>query len=341
MVEQRRDDPGREGLVAAYTRFGRTEARANSPIYERLSEEVAASSPLIDYLLELPEARRQPNLFFAAARLVAGADPVSAGQLEDLVRNDGLQIHRLMLNRTTQTNEPARCAVLLPILARIDGPVALLEVGASAGLCLLPDCYGYSYGKHLLHPADPTHGAFFNCKAGEGVPIPARLPQVVWRRGLDLNPLSVHNVEDIAWLEALIWPGQAERLERFRGAVKVARRLNPDVHRGDLLHDLEVLAASAPVGATLVIYHSAVLTYVQQQAARDRFASQAMELADVWISNEAAGVFPEIAVTLDGPPRSGQFLLAMNRRPTAWTGPHGQSIDWIADPADEEVKFTS
>jgi hypothetical protein len=48
-----------------------------------------------------------------------------------------------MLAQSTQTNEPGRCAALLPMLARLPEPLALLEVGASAGLCLLPDFYTY------------------------------------------------------------------------------------------------------------------------------------------------------------------------------------------------------
>ena len=50
-----------------------------------------------------------------------------------------------MRERRTQTNEPRRCATLLPALAQLDGPLALLEVGASAGLCLYPDRYSYRY----------------------------------------------------------------------------------------------------------------------------------------------------------------------------------------------------
>ncbi len=40
------------------------------------------------------------------------------------------------MSKRTQTNEPGRCAVLLPLLAALPQPLALLEVGASAGLCL-------------------------------------------------------------------------------------------------------------------------------------------------------------------------------------------------------------
>ena len=40
----------------------------------------------------------------------------------------------MILARRTQTNEPARCAVLLPALAQLPQPLALIEAGASAGL---------------------------------------------------------------------------------------------------------------------------------------------------------------------------------------------------------------
>ena len=61
----------------------------------------------------------------------------------------------MMLKRTTQTNEPARCAVFLPLLTGLPQPLALIEVGASAGLCLLPDRYGYDWeeGRVLARPA--------------------------------------------------------------------------------------------------------------------------------------------------------------------------------------------
>jgi hypothetical protein len=52
--------------------------------------------------------------------------------------------------RSTQTNEPGRTASILPVLAQIDaaeGPLALIEVGASAGLCLYPDRYSYRFAR--------------------------------------------------------------------------------------------------------------------------------------------------------------------------------------------------
>lgn len=47
------------------------------------------------------------------------------------------------------------------------------------------------------------------------MPLPAGVPEVTWRAGLDLNPLDVADDDDVRWLERLIWPGEAGRVERY------------------------------------------------------------------------------------------------------------------------------
>ena len=58
-------------------------------------------------------------------------------RLRALVCRNSAGLAEVMLARRTQTNEPARCATLLPALALLPPPLALIEVGASAGLILL------------------------------------------------------------------------------------------------------------------------------------------------------------------------------------------------------------
>jgi hypothetical protein len=54
-------------------------------------------------------------------------------------------------------------------------------------------------------------------------------------------------------------------------------------------------------------------------------------LSDVWISNEAPRVFPDIAARAGTPGPPGHFLLAVNGAPVAWTDPHGASIEWLGE----------
>lgn len=320
----------RKRIADRYATFAADEARGSSEIYERLAQAVAGSPDVLEFLATLPAERRQPNLFLAAVRHLFGV-PNGERQLIDIVRRKHESIRELMLSRTTQTNEPARCAVLLPLLARLPQPLALLEVGASAGLCLLPDRYGYDYGMARLEP--PTKDAHsppvFECRASGAVPIPSALPIIAWRAGIDLNPIDVNATAETAWLETLVWPGQEERVHRLRAALAVAQAEPPRIVKGNLLTDLAALMAEAPECATLVVFHTAVLAYVASEIHREQFAQAMRGSRAVWISNEAPSVFPDIARAAPPTPRRGLFLLAINGRAVAWTGPHGESIAWF------------
>jgi hypothetical protein len=216
-------------------------------------------------------------------------------------------------------------------LAQLPQPLALLEVGASAGLCLIPDRYGYDYGALRIEPAASAGVAapVFPCATRGAVPLPTRVLEIAWRAGLDLNPINLHAAEEVAWLETLVWPGQEGRVERLRAAIAVARLDLPNIVRGNLLTDLGPLMAAAPKDATLVVFHTATLAYVASQAIRDRFAATVRAGGAFWISNEAPFLFPSFAETAPPAPAPGRFLLALNGKPLAWTGAHGQSIDWF------------
>ena len=327
--------PDSEELAAIarrYERFATAEARGLSLIYEQLALAVAGSSELLAFLGSVPSDRRQPNLFLAAVRHVSGV-PRDGNEMEEIVRTHAPRIREVMLSRTTQTNEPARCAGLLPVLAGLSQPLALVEVGASAGLCLLPDRYGYDYGAHRLEPPSspgPAAAPIFQCAANAATPLPLALPKVGWRCGLDLNPLDLHSPAEMAWLETLVWPGQGHRAQNLRAAIDVARADPPRVRQGDLLTDLPAIAALSPKEMQLVVYHTAVLGYVGSRSDRDAFAKAVRQTGAVWISNEAPSVFPELARVAPPPPHPGYFLLAVDGKPVAWTGPHGQSIEWFA-----------
>src|SRR5690348_11065781 len=142
-------------LSGVYARFAAHEARGRSPLYEELARGVAEDRQLLLLLVALPEVKQQPNLLFAAVRYVCG---IAEGweQFRGWVLERRDEVMDVIRTRRTQTNEPARCATLLPLLARLPQPLALLEVGAAAGLCLLPDCYAYDFDGHRVPPSRST-----------------------------------------------------------------------------------------------------------------------------------------------------------------------------------------
>lgn len=326
-----------------YADFAEHEA-VDSPLFADWARGVAEDPDLLALLAELPESKRQPNLVFAAARW-HGADTRPTGDhraLQEVLLTEWPAVRSTIESRATQTNEAGRCATLLPQLARIEGPIALLEVGPSAGLCLLPDRYSYLFtaggSDALLHevtrldPADGPSPVVLEC-ALTGIEPPARLPEVVWRGGLDLNPLDVQDDDAMAWLQTLVWPGHEERAQRLAGAIGVARELVAGgggpagtgaalhLRRGDLAEDLPALVAEARAAvpeATVVVQHSAVLAYVPAEVRR-RFVEVVQREADVWLSNEGSSILPG----MPEPPRRPAFVLARDGQAVAFTQPHG------------------
>ncbi|MEV4413330.1 DUF2332 domain-containing protein [Catellatospora sp. NPDC049609] len=320
---------GDEALAQTYRTFAQRELAGRSPSYERLCTAIAEDPAALAMLGELPLAKRQPNLLLGAVRLLGGPVGDYPAFREFLLAN-WASVSREMLDRSTQTNEAGRCATLLPVLAALPQPLALLEVGASAGLCLYPDRYRYRFGDG--EPFGPADGPLLECAVDGPVPVPAEVPRVVWRAGIDLNPLDVTDPGDVRWLESLIWPEHADRRERLVAAAAIAAGDPPALVRGDLNESLLALAEQAPADATLVVFHTAVLAYLDT-AGVERFTGQMAELArrrpgTVWVSNEAAAVVPQVARQVAGDVPRGRFVLAVDGRPVAFTMGHGQGIEW-------------
>ncbi len=164
------DWAGHEGEATSrrYRSMAERQLRGSSPTYERLCLGVADDREVLALLDTLPAPKRQPNLLLAAARFLAGPVEAYAPFREWVVGHWG-ELSATMSARRTQTNEARRCAVLLPALAALGGPLALLEVGASAGLCLYPDRYAYRYGDGRVIGSSPV---VLDCHSSGPVPIP-------------------------------------------------------------------------------------------------------------------------------------------------------------------------
>jgi hypothetical protein len=308
-------------VASRYADFAAREAHGVSATYERLALAVAGDPDLLALLGTLSPAKQQPQLLFAVVRFLGG--PVEDPQeFHDFALTHWAAIARHMTTKATQTNEAGRCALLLPVLSALPQPLALLEVGAAAGLCLYPDRYSYAYNDHAIGAAEPM----LRCDL-TGTVAPTRRPEVVWRAGLDLNPLDVSSADDVAWLDALIWPEHHHRRDRLRAAVRIAAQDPPLLVPGDLVDDLPDLVAQAPTGATLVVFHTSVLYQVPPDH-RARFLKLASTLPGHWICVEA----PDVVTYPHLPPAPDSALhnvLGLDGTPLAWTRGHGQSMTWF------------
>ena len=322
------------GIQQRYRQFAETECKGYSDLYYRLALSVSVDDEVAAFIAAMDEP--QPNLFLASIQLLTGptAMPATGPELRAFVERRRVEVRAVVRARRTQTNEVGRCAVLLPALP--PGPLALVEVGASAGLCLLFERYAYEFGSTRLGSASSAVRLY--CTATGPVPLPQAVPRIVWRRGLDLRPIDVHDDDAVRWLLACVWPEHHERRRRLERAIAAARADPPVVSAGDLVDDLPALLAEAPDDAQLVVFHSAVLSYVsreRRQAFTDVLAHASKRRDIIWLANEAAGVVPELPAA--APSGSLRFLLGRTRFANgqrrsellALAHPHGAALAWL------------
>lgn len=328
-----------DDVAGRYSDFAEFEVRGRTPVYLSWAQGISRDPHTCALIARLPRIKRQPALVFASARHAGAPETEDYPAFRDFVHGHWPEIEQIALTHSTQTNEAKRCAVLLPFLSLLPGPLSLVEMGTSAGLCLFPDRYAYRYtldgGEPLeLRPPGSDSGTpVMDCDLRDGVPRPRSVPEVVHRGGVDLSPIDPADADSRAWLRSLIWPGQqSERVPRLDSALDIAA-LNlggadpAQVITGDLVEKVEESVAACPAGSTPVVFHTAVLGYLEPPA-RAEFARRVTGLDCVWISVEGVTLLPDVAAQVPESIRRhrGIFVVAVNGRPLATAHGHG---DWV------------
>jgi hypothetical protein len=331
---------------------------ARAPLYARLARYAASHAEIAALLLQAPPTQRTPVLLFAAVhdlRLAgkgtelalfypnltttpADGDPGPA--FSRFVAEHTGELAETVATRHTQTNEIGRCALLLPALAGVAdevGPLALLDVGASAGLTLLLDRYHYVYepGGAVGGPGAPL--VLLECDTRGPVPVPTRLPTVAGRLGLDPQPVDVTDSAAARWLAACVWPDQADRFARLSAALELARRDPPEIMRADALGGLAAgLDRLGPAGHP-VVTTTWVLCYLPI-ADQGAFVAELDRLGTerdlTWVSLESPALTPGLG--LHPVPEEHRSVLHVStwragRRTTdvlAVCHPHGYWMYW-------------
>jgi len=322
-----------DAVAAQYVDFA-AHCEGESPCFVEWARGVAADPEVLAWVDELPGLKKQPNIVFAAARWHGVPAPGPYAGLRAALLGDDGTIRATIRARSTQTNEVGRLATLLPAFARAvpAGPIALIEAGASAGLNLFPDRWGYAWSTPT-GVVELGAAPYLPCAVTGPAPLPDRLPEIAWRAGVDLNPLDVTDPEAMRWLETLVWPEEEDRRERLRHAVAVAVADPPRLVRGDLVDELPALVEEASAHGTVIVFHSAVAAYLPLEA-RARFQELMLGLvadgACHWISNEAPNVLPDVTGTgPEGARRAPHFVLGVDGQMVARTHGHGQYVQWL------------
>jgi hypothetical protein len=363
------DSPGEiadADLQVLFTSLAET-SLPRAPLNAALSRAIAADPDLYRLMRHAPPTQRNPVLLLACLHasllddpahplvewypnLTPGPrpadDPALASVLGGFVAERTPAIIAMLRTRSTQTNEVGRSAMFLVafgVLADEVGPLGHLDVGTSAGLNLLLDRFAYRF-----HPRDdaseltavgPPSPAVLTVSTEGRPPIPATIPTIAARSGIDRRPIDVTDDDEARWLEACVWPDQTDRFERLRAAIDLARDRPPQILAGDAVDTLErgVQAVGGP--GHPVITNSWVLNYFTSDQRRayltelDRIGT-ARDLSWVWF--ESPQLTPELPAPDTELADASQTVLSLAR----WRGgrrtvehlavchPHGYWLHW-------------
>ena len=314
--------------AARFSAYADAADRDCTPEQAALARAIAGDPEVLAVVDRAQEPRRQPVLVLAVARwLGAPRGPWSVVRPWLLDHADALVAE--LGRRLTQTNDVRRCGPLSLALARVPGPVSLLEVGASAGLALALDRYGYRSGDASW--GDPASAVQLDLHvSGPDAPrrSPLRLPEVVRRTGVDLAPVDPSSDDEVRWLDALLPAEAAGRRDLLARAVRVTRDAPPALVAADAVAALSdpFLTAPAP-GSTLVVVTTGVLVYLPGER-RQAFTDAVGALDARWISYERTGSLHAVVVPegVDPADPAAFATLALDGVPLAVGDAHGTRL---------------
>ena len=287
--------PGHAKIIGAVAVTPREQVRrafennefGSSPLYRALSRIVAADDRLLDLASRGRPGQVPTFLFFGAVHylLLSGAEHPLAAFFPSVAPGgkaaaaDGAgpalvafceryeqQLTGVISTRLVQTNQVQRALGLRfglsTIASEVPALVHLIEVGASAGLNLRFDRYGYTVGgRSFGDPASPVQ-LVADHYGTAAVPDLDMLPGIATAQGVDLNPIDVRDADSRRWLEALVWPENHDQRALLTVALDLAAADPPSIHRGDAIDVLPRIARTLPPGQPRVVYHSATRMHV-------------------------------------------------------------------------------
>jgi hypothetical protein len=225
---------------------------------------------------------------------VADDDPLPA--FRDFCSTYREQILGRLRTGGTQTNDVRRSAALTIglrcVQAQLSKPLVLVELGASAGLLLLFDRYRINVGGHVLGPEDSPVDVPVAADEPLKALLPAAMPRLADRVGVDLAPVDLADPVQVRWLEAFVWPEAHDDRTRLRAAVAIARADPPLVVQGDAVTGLLAILDSISEAYAPVVFHSTLLTYLsalQRKAIVECMEAVGSRRELGWIPLEAPG----------------------------------------------------
>jgi hypothetical protein len=356
-----------------------TDTRAR---YAAYAERISSVSPsyaawarsldddLVALLDAVPEQQRQPELLFAVARRF-GADPADPGALRAVALEARPGLVAALTSATVQANDPRRLGPVMPVLqalaAATGRPLGLVDAGAAAGLCSVPDhvtldhvpAVGPVPGRTPAGTADPgapgravragtpdgrvrVHTAVaepvvhLTVAVSGSVPAPRATPVRIGARiALDPNPIDLAVPGAFDRLVEAVPPEATDRTALMREAARATLAAPPVRVRGALPGDLDRALDALPDHVEPVVMTTGTLVYVPG-AGRQQVVDRLRERGVHWVALERTGILTGVAATLpddvDPSDPDAFATLSLDGTALAVSDAFGTRARWFRDP---------
>lgn len=345
-------------LSNRFMAFAEKECRGSSALYEHLSRKIAGDAELLELSSHARKGQPVPNLLLGAVHylLLKGVDHPLRGfysSIEQTPRpaeasfphfkhfclEHRIQIIELLETKLVQTNEVRRCAYLFPLFNYIHElagqPLAIIEIGTSAGFQLLWDHYSYTYGDGIMYGSEHSEVKIHAAVKGDALPdFNKPMVPVSARYGLDLHVNDVTKAEDSLWMKALIWPEHHDRRDLFEGAVRCmkANREKISFIEGDGVGLLPEVKGTIPEGSAIVVFH----THVANQMPPETKLQLLKNIEEIAKTRDVFHLYNNMD---DGNLHLDSFIGGQKRHHlAAITDGHGRWFEWKLESAAEGRK---
>lgn len=343
-------------LANKFNRFATKECRGSSELYEYLSLQIAQDKEILDLASHSQPGQPVPNLLLGAVHylLLRGkehklkyfypsfvAEPQNIGEVypyfKDFCMENKGEIISLLKNRLVQTNEVRRCSYLYPVFNYIyeiaRKPLALIEIGTSAGLQLFWDKYSYSYGTDEIFGNSASNVIITSEVRGDKIPtVNMDSPPVAVRIGLDLNTIDLTNEDEYLWLQALIWPEHEDRRELLSSAAEYVKKSSVTLIEGDGTELLMELEKEISEEYAICVFHTHVANQMPQE-------SKARLLRNVELVGAKREIFHLYNNIFDGDLHLDFYIEGREyRKKVGETDGHGRWFTWELDADQLENK---
>ncbi|MET3638065.1 DUF2332 family protein [Curtobacterium oceanosedimentum] len=344
-----------------------------SPSYAAWARSV--DDDLVALLDTLPAQQRQPELVFAVARRL-GADPSDPGALRALGREARPALVTALTTATVQANDPRRLGPVVPVLQALAAasaqagdprPLGLVDAGAAAGLCSIPDRVTLDHvvagspdagraPSRTLHPGargrDVRSGArsdrvrvhtavaepsvHLTVEASGTLPEPSGTPiRIGARVALDPNPIDLAEPGAFDRLVETVPPEATDRTALMREAARATLAVPPVRIRGTLPGDVDRALDALPDGVRPVVLTTGTLVYVPGPD-RQRVVDRLRERGVHWVALERTGILRGVAATLpddvDPADPDAFATVSLDGVALAVCDPFGVRVRWFRRP---------